>query len=132
MPRVCAGCGRPFCYACGESVTPNPNADEQDCLFHCANLQGAILGVGLAMLEQSFLDETVATPDEANKSKRRKVSGNSTPLQNDLEDEDEAYFALTLQAHGGPVGKKAKTGIGYAGTQKEDVGLVHCNVTMHN
>ena len=104
-------------------MTPNPNADEQECLFHCANLQGAILGVGLAMLEQSFLDESVVTPDESNKSKRRKASGNSTPLATDAEDDDETYFALTLgHIHAGPAGKKAKTGVGYAGTQKEDVG----------
>ncbi|KAJ3556879.1 hypothetical protein NM688_g1784 [Phlebia brevispora] len=124
VPRVCKGCDKPFCFACGESTSSHAaSTDKNESLFHCANLQGVILGVGLAMLEQKFLDEAQATPlDQNQKAKRRKVSADSTPgSNNDTEDDDDGYpfhFGMVVHGH---TGNKAKAGTGYAGNQKEDM-----------
>lgn len=126
VPQRCKSCGNVYCIACGESVSPNAySSDENECLFHCANLQGAILGVGLAMLEHNFLEEVqAASHDDNQKAKRRKVSANSTPGANDTEDDDEAYpfpmFGVVATARGA---QKVRTGTGYAGNHKEDVSL---------
>ena len=102
----------------------SPSApDDNERLFHCANLQGVILGVGLAMLEQYFLQESQPSPDDLGKTKRRKTPANSTPGTPDIDDDDAVFpFHPLLPGHpGGHAGKKAKTGIGYAGSIREDV-----------
>ena len=87
-------------------------------LFHCSDLQGIILGVGLSMLEQMFIEQVrnedghkrVTTP----KSKKRKAEHGGIPLLTaDADDDDEPYYATK--------GKKVKGGIGYAGNAREDV-----------
>ncbi|KAI0355391.1 ubiquitin conjugating enzyme family protein [Trametes cingulata] len=128
VPRTCTRCQKTFCFACGESATPNhtkvPAALDVDAsLFHCANLQGAILGVGLAMLEKAFLDDaqeaSVAQKSgERTSRKKRKMEAPPviTPDLNDDEDDDEdAHYAIPVQ------GKKAKLGTGYAGDAREDM-----------
>lgn len=73
------------------------------------------------MLEQSFLDEAQASPDES-QAKRRKVSATSTPQATDIDDDDEGFPFHTMGFAGTvPRGKKAKMGTGYAGNQREDV-----------
>ena len=95
--------------------------DEKNCLFHCSNLQGVILGVGLAMVEHRFIDEKQEkTPQKAAKSatgKRRKATTNVASAPYDLDEDG-------LPIVGGGNGKKAKLGIGYAGDIKEDVGPI--------
>ncbi|KAI0638576.1 ubiquitin conjugating enzyme family protein [Trametes polyzona] len=127
VPRTCSRCSKTFCFACGESTTPNHKKvpapiDVDDSLFHCANLQGAILGVGLAMLEKAFLDDAQdalgqKTGDRSSR-KRRKVEAPviaTADLNDDDNDDDDAYYSGTVQ------GKKAKLGTGYAGDAKEDM-----------
>ena len=63
VSRTCSRCQKTFCFACGESDTPTHHKvpapiDIDASLFHCSNLQGAILGIGLAMLEKAFLDDS--------------------------------------------------------------------------
>ncbi|KAF8313070.1 hypothetical protein DL93DRAFT_1188221 [Clavulina sp. PMI_390] len=102
----CATCNTKYCRACGERVDPQkaskPNYDK---LLHCPDLQGVILGVGLAMLEHLYASET-NTDDPT--SKKRK----STPSP----DEEDEYAAPAPRG-----AKKAKGGIGYAGNVKEDM-----------
>ena len=123
VPQKCKSCGNTYCLACGESISLDASStDENECLFHCANLQGAILGVGLAMLEHAFLEEVQPSPhDENQKAKRRKVSAKCTPGTND-EDDDDAYpfpnIGGALVSRGT---QKVRTGTGYAGHVKEDV-----------
>ncbi|KAL4245719.1 hypothetical protein ABKN59_001670 [Abortiporus biennis] len=99
--RNCPACSKPFCFACGESITAESHhktsseSEDNDCLFHCANLQGVILGVGLAMLEQTFLQESTNATPVALKSK---IDG----------------FMSVIQT------KKKKLGVGYAGDARED------------
>ena len=87
-------------------------------LFHCSDLQGIILGVGLSMLEQMFIEQ-VRNEDghkrvTAPKSKKRKAEQSGLPLvMADDDDADEPYY--------GAKGKKAKGGVGYAGNAREDV-----------
>ena len=91
--------------------------DEQECLFHCANLQGVILGVGLTMLEKYFLEETSSSgdvPEKPANGKRRKPQ-TVQAHHADLDDDDDAYPPPPSK------GKKAKLGIGYAGDIREDV-----------
>jgi hypothetical protein len=104
--------------ACGERVGHVKSlAPNYDALFHCPNLQGVILGVGLAKLELVYNEQAKSaralSPDGSNK-KKRKVATVNIP---DDDDDD----AITVYAYGVPKGKKAKGGTGYAGHLKEDV-----------
>jgi hypothetical protein len=97
------------------------NNDVDHALFHCANLQGVIIGMGLAIVQTHYDFQTgpsnstpslPASPDEPEKKKRKlgsvlKGIVPSMPLS--FHDDDE---------YGG---KKSKSGIGYAGTTREDV-----------
>jgi hypothetical protein len=113
-----------FCFACGEPIndpkTPESKTASNDRdLFHCSNLQGIILGVGLAMLEQLYHDQLQNPPGSENKvrtSKRRKTDPViNTPMILDPDDDDDNYLSPP------PQGKKSRLGVGYAGDQKEDV-----------
>lgn len=121
VQQKCTSCSAEFCLACGEPISrdkvhrPSAATDDNP-LFHCSNLQGVILGVGLSMLEDAYTETNVAAAgaSESNSSKstpakkKRKLEG--TP-----EEDEEEYYGS------GPKGKKAKGGIGYAGAVKEDV-----------
>ncbi|KAI0737682.1 ubiquitin conjugating enzyme family protein [Daedaleopsis nitida] len=129
VPRTCNRCSKTFCFACGESSTPNrskvpalPDVDAS--LFHCANLQGVILGIGLAMLEKSFLDDVQDTGSQKaggrTSRKRRKPEVTAPPIvvgdmHDDDDDDDDGYYPIVVQ------GKKAKLGTGYAGDAREDM-----------
>ena len=124
--RKCQRCRQTSCFACGESVSGDKarrpsTAVDDDPLFHCSNLQGAILGVGLSMLEQLFTEQTRESVSEqdpkARTSKRRRTNiTTSSNVNHDGDDADEVYYA------GLTINKKSKGGVGYAGDQREDVG----------
>ncbi|KAH9854945.1 ubiquitin conjugating enzyme family protein [Lenzites betulinus] len=127
VPRTCTRCSKTFCFACGESSTashtkvPAP-LDVDASLFHCANLQGAILGIGLAMLEKVYLDDAheISSTKSGDRSSRKKRKMDAPPVATpDLNDEDyddeEVYFPIPAQ------GKKPKLGTGYAGDAREDM-----------
>jgi len=114
--QACPSCSKTFCLACGESYSApdksRPGIAAEDEIFHCANLQGVILGMGLSMVQQLFADQAKTasnSPGEPEKKKRKteKVAGTY--------DEDEDVIT--------PSGaQKLKGGIGYAGSRQEDVG----------
>jgi hypothetical protein len=119
-----------FCIACGEPISGEkahrPNAANDDNpLFHCSNLQGVILGVGLSMLEQLFAEQSqdyvrsTAAIGEKN-TKKRKVH-DIAPVD-DMEEDEDMYYTSPANR-----GKKAKGGIGYAGAAKEDV---RCSISL--
>ena len=85
----------------------------EDPLFHCSNLQGVILGIGLAMLEQLFAEQVddAAVPG----SKRKSTNTKST----EGDEDDHPYYMGVIK------GKKSKNGIGYAGAYREDVSSLH-------
>jgi hypothetical protein len=87
-----------------------------DPLFHCSNLQGVILGVGLAMLEQVFNEQNQEHADNNIEPPTRNIKRRKT--ETSTEDEDALYYA-------GIQGKKAKGGTGYDGDATEDVRLVN-------
>ncbi|KAI9448119.1 hypothetical protein H4582DRAFT_1802380 [Lactarius indigo] len=121
--QKCEKCLKKFCLACGEPIngsrTPETAKGSIDHdIFHCSNLQGVILGVGLAVLEQLYHDQLQNPLGPENKirtSKRRKTDTtiNSSMIL-DPDDDDDSYLTPPAQ------GKKSKVGIGYAGDQKED------------
>ncbi|KAG9096428.1 hypothetical protein FS749_008504 [Ceratobasidium sp. UAMH 11750] len=130
VQHKCSKCGQTYCLACGEGVSTTPNQKERNfpgapgaarALFHCANLQGVILGIGLHMIEQLFQEQHRA-PEEATTgtegvSKKRKVSpaiASIVQTASGYEDDDE-YLSGDIGR-----GKKAKAGTGYAGMGKED------------
>jgi hypothetical protein len=124
LRKKCKKCHKVFCFACGEPIndpkTPeSTNASNDRDLFHCSNLQGIILGVGLAMLEQLYHDQLQNPLGPENKvrtSKRRKTDPViNTPMILDPDDDDDNYLSPPSQ------GKKSRLGVGYAGDQKEDV-----------
>ncbi|CDO68460.1 hypothetical protein BN946_scf184760.g16 [Trametes cinnabarina] len=92
-------------------------------LFHCSNLQGVILGVGLAMLEQAYLNEAQEpTPTQkyvgrtSRKRRKMEIPHVIPPNVNDDEEDDEdIHYPVPVQ------GKKAKLGTGYAGDAREDM-----------
>lgn len=122
----CTACHKKYCIACGEAITldkaqrPNAAAGDEP-LFHCSNLQGAILGIGLSMLESVYADVLHDSPDsqdiKARATKKRKVDATSHASTPDGEDDD-TYYGTSI-IHG--KGKKAKGGTGYAGDLREDV-----------
>ncbi|RPD67361.1 ubiquitin conjugating enzyme family protein [Lentinus tigrinus ALCF2SS1-7] len=128
VPRTCTRCSKTFCFACGESSAPNHSKvsgslQVDASLFHCANLQGVILGVGLAMLEKSYLDDAQDPGNQQKSSdrtsrKRRKpeapVAAVADVLDDD-DDDDDAFYPTIMQ------GKKPKLGTGYAGDAREDM-----------
>ncbi|OSX59536.1 hypothetical protein POSPLADRAFT_1067248 [Postia placenta MAD-698-R-SB12] len=126
VPHTCAICRKQFCLACGESFDLSKQegcADEDAVLFHCSNLQGVVLGVGLTMLEKMYVEQTQDGPgDQGQKGrsgKRRKTETLSVPVQHVLDDDDEdddedGYYPPVKQS------KKAKGGVGYAGDVRED------------
>ncbi|PPQ84259.1 hypothetical protein CVT25_011906 [Psilocybe cyanescens] len=116
VTKICPRCHSKVCLACGEPVSIDHEkhaTTRDDPLFHCSNLQGVILGVGLIMLDQLYSQQALEA-DLADSSirttKRRKTDGiNPT----DGDDEDVMYYGH---------GKKAKSssGIGYDGDATED------------
>ncbi|KAG6814198.1 hypothetical protein H0H92_000875 [Tricholoma furcatifolium] len=112
--QACKTCKIDICLACGEPVAERlkrPDAGEPDVLFHCSNLQGVILGVGLSMLEQLFIENTQVPRDTKEQTvrtnKRRKTDISEL-------DEEDNYYSLPATK------KKQVGGIGYAGDVKED------------
>jgi hypothetical protein len=125
--QACPTCRRKYCIACGEPISaekiqrPNAAAGDEP-LFHCSNLQGVILGIGLSMLEQVYADvlrEPAEDQDKTRTTKKRKMDTATSPSQPSTagDDEDDMYWG----AMGHSKGKKAKGGTGYAGDVKEDV-----------
>ncbi|KAB5592375.1 Ubiquitin conjugating enzyme family protein [Ceratobasidium theobromae] len=117
----CPKCGQTYCLACGESVSVTPGHQRSfpgapgaaKPLFHCANLQGVILGIGLHMIEQLFQEQHRTSEDTIGGSKKRKVSPQvGGPV---AYDDDDEYLSSEMIR-----GKKAKAGTGYAGMGKED------------
>ncbi|EUC65204.1 ubiquitin conjugating enzyme family protein [Rhizoctonia solani AG-3 Rhs1AP] len=118
VQQTCSKCRQVYCLACGESVSTTPTQQRSfpgasgtaNALFHCANLQGIILGIGLHMIEQLFQEQHRAHDDTVGGSKKRKVS----PQAGSYDDDDEYMSGEMVR------GKKAKAGTGYAGMGKED------------
>ncbi|KAH8999197.1 hypothetical protein EDB92DRAFT_1832949 [Lactarius akahatsu] len=121
--QKCERCLKKFCLACGEPINGSRTSEtakgsnDYD-IFHCSNLQGVILGVGLAVLEQLYHDQLQNPLGPENKvrtSKRRKTDSTiNTSMILDPDDDDDSYLTPPAQ------GKKPKVGTGYAGDQKED------------
>lgn len=125
--HTCEGCQKTFCLACGESYSstekprPGMNNEVDIALFHCANLQGVIIGMGLAIVQMHYDFQAGPSPssptlpastEEPEKKKRKLGSvlkGIVPSIHLGPNDEDE---------YGG---KKSRSGIGYAGTTREDV-----------
>ena len=114
--QVCPSCSKTFCLACGESYSApdksRPGIAAEDELFHCANLQGVILGMGLSMVQQLFADQASNAPNspgEPEKKKRKTDKGAGA-----YDDDEDVITPSGAQ--------KLKGGIGYAGSRQEDVG----------
>ncbi|CAE6419099.1 unnamed protein product [Rhizoctonia solani] len=118
VQQTCPKCKQVYCLACGEGVSSIPAQQRSfpgapgaaNVLFHCANLQGVILGIGLHMIEQLFQEQHRTHDDTVGGTKKRKVS----PQVGSYDDDDE-YMSNEMVR-----GKKAKAGTGYAGLGKED------------
>ncbi|CAE6535399.1 unnamed protein product [Rhizoctonia solani] len=121
VQQSCLNCKQVYCLACGEGVSTTPAQQRSfpgatgtaNVLFHCANLQGVILGIGLHMIEQLFQEHHRAHDDTVGGSKKRKVS----PQAGAYDDDDDYMSSEMIR------GKKAKAGTGYAGLGKEDVSV---------
>ncbi|KAG6919415.1 hypothetical protein DXG01_006298 [Tephrocybe rancida] len=115
--QTCRSCKSEFCLACGETVAADKakysDAGQDDALFHCSNIQGVILGVGLSMLEQLFIEQ-IQEPRDIKEQNSRTPKRRKTATTPELDDEDTYYGG------GAPGPKKKQVGIGYAGNLKED------------
>lgn len=113
--QVCPSCSKTFCLACGESYSApdksRPGIAAEDELFHCANLQGVTLGMGLSMVQQLFADQA---KNESNSSGEPEKKKRKTDKVAGAYDEDEDLITPSSA-------QKLKGGIGYAGSRQEDV-----------
>ncbi|KAF9481960.1 hypothetical protein BDN70DRAFT_875580 [Pholiota conissans] len=114
--KICPRCHSKFCLACGEPVSMDAekhSSTREDPLFHCADLQGVILGVGLTMLENIFNKQDQEpmefTDTSSRNNKRRKTGPSLNQVEND--DGDMSYYGNN---------KRSKGGIGYDGDIVED------------
>ncbi|OCF34329.1 hypothetical protein I316_03843 [Kwoniella heveanensis BCC8398] len=140
---ICPDCQRHTCLACGERVDRPPVTSSMHSstlllttgagkaqkwvaapeeLLHCPNLQGALIGVGLHMIEQAFSDgsksasrpsPTCSNLSSPEQQKTLSLSSNGDELDaydSDLDDWDSGFGRL----------KGAAKGTGYAGAAKED------------
>lgn len=130
IQKICPSCKVQFCVACGESSHERADrpgvASGGNPMFHCSNLQGVILGMGLTMLEQVFFEQQTREgdgDDESRTAKKRRIEVKPTSTTPD--DYDDEYAPLAG-------GKKQKGGIGYAGGGKEDVSRRQCTVYMYS
>ena len=121
VTKICPRCHSKVCLACGEPVSVDAekhSATREDPLFHCADLQGVILGVGLTMLDDIFnqhnQDTTTQPADSTTSSRNNKRQKPNTSLPLEADDGDALYYSNNA-------GKRAKGGIGYAGDGVEDV-----------
>ncbi|KIM46212.1 hypothetical protein M413DRAFT_16929 [Hebeloma cylindrosporum] len=112
VSKICPRCHSKVCLASGEPVSVDHEkhvTTRSDPLFHCSNLQGVILGVGLTMLEQLFSLQNQEQGDVSDSitrtTKRRRT--------HDGDEEDVAYYTVAQ-------GKKSKGGTGYDGEITED------------
>ncbi|KAG6873312.1 hypothetical protein C0995_000465 [Termitomyces sp. Mi166 len=129
--QTCKACNSEFCLACSEpSATDKAKreAGKHDALFHCSNLQGVILGVGLSMLEQLFIEQ-IQEPRESKEQNSRTTKRRKTDqaTASDPDDEDATYYG-TLRG----TKKKQIGGVGYAGDVKEDnTGQLEAQAIQH-
>ncbi|KAF5321022.1 hypothetical protein D9619_001097 [Psilocybe cf. subviscida] len=112
----CPRCHSKICLACGEPISNDQEkhaASRDDPLFHCSDLQGVILGVGLTMLDDAFRrqDQEVLDTSEGSvrTTKRRK-----TDQARDTEDDG------SPSPFEAPRDKRNQGGTGYAGNVAED------------
>ncbi|KAI5116954.1 hypothetical protein M0805_001927 [Coniferiporia weirii] len=113
----CPNCSTYFCFACGEPAAAVRDHSgkltlDENPLFHCANLQGVVLGVGLAMLEHMFTEQVEDASSSGSENLRKRKSPTVRAI--DPDDDDFVYYSSATK------GKKAKGGIGYAGSPRED------------
>ncbi|TFK55677.1 hypothetical protein OE88DRAFT_1652098 [Heliocybe sulcata] len=122
--RDCNKCKKQFCLACGEPISATgareSSTTSDDPLFHCSNLQGVVLGVGLFLVEQMYSDQiqegkTEQNGSAGNSKKRKSDTQPPPPLTNSFDDDDDVYYGTSSVK-----AKKLKSGTGYAGNVKED------------
>jgi hypothetical protein len=118
---TCTRCHSTFCLACGEGVSADVQGDKRvggkNALFHCSNLQGVILGMGLYMIEQTFKEKNQVSPDTRTKDDTSRTSKKRKTILNAGDDSDDSYYGSV------PGSKRSKGGIGYAGDAREDVSV---------
>ncbi|KZO91353.1 hypothetical protein CALVIDRAFT_521696 [Calocera viscosa TUFC12733] len=146
--QQCPSCSVDVCLACGELVSaaradkPKRKDDNPlDPLFHCSELQGLLLGMGLSMVEKMFEDqvreakeERVDDQDEGKSRKKRRMATGASPVaqvianaessnaSTDEEGEEEYLFGVAKGGRG--KGKRAPTGTGYGGGKEDQTGIL--------
>ncbi|KAK0552846.1 hypothetical protein OC845_001514 [Tilletia horrida] len=142
VQRTCQRCSTGICLACGESVSNGQTGSDdanstrpkhkkssetaqagidprQDPLFHCAELQSLLVGVGLGHIQRLHLDErnsglsqAVCTALDDGQTKRKRKS---PPSGDDLDfDYDDFSDSVSKRAK-----SKNTTGTGYAGSSAD-------------
>ncbi|KAF8326693.1 uncharacterized protein EI90DRAFT_3146524 [Cantharellus anzutake] len=112
----CPTCSVLFCLACGDRIdSEKASAPDYDPLFHCPNLQGVILGIGLFKLEHLHIEQSQGPNSDPAQSNANKKKRKVTAVNDQVESNDEVLRPTVF-----PKGKKAKGGTGYAGNPQED------------
>ena len=79
VAQQCPTCGNKFCACCGESYSKRDTASSHlrfDTLFHCSDLQGVIIGMGLYMIDQKFeVQQKQSAEGTATPQKRKSLEG---------------------------------------------------------
>jgi hypothetical protein len=108
LERQCPRCAKTFCFACGEALSEK-RAAGADPLFHCPELQGVLIGVGLSMVEHMVAAQAGAGDADADDATAAPVSNKR---RNAADDGAKKARVKTSVAPGGT---------GYAGAAQEDV-----------
>ncbi|KZT62275.1 hypothetical protein CALCODRAFT_462875 [Calocera cornea HHB12733] len=150
VQKQCPSCETQVCLACGELVNATradkpkrKDGNPLDPLFHCSELQGLLLGMGLSMVEKTFEEQVREAKEEKpedqgevegkSRKKRRMLAGASAVAQvianvessnasTDEEGEEEYLFGVAKGGRG--KGKRAPTGTGYGGGKEDQSGIL--------
>ncbi|KAG9045669.1 hypothetical protein FS837_005881 [Tulasnella sp. UAMH 9824] len=124
--RKCPKCKQEVCLACGEIVSDadKNRASHQpkyDPLFHCSDLQGLLLGMGLYMIDNAYASEMLGTggadgTDTGRAAKKRRVDTSADDGHSSGNILSNMFGSNTATAAG-----KKKSGTGYDGAVKEDM-----------
>ncbi|KAG8983238.1 hypothetical protein FRB90_006206, partial [Tulasnella sp. 427] len=132
--RKCPKCSQELCIACGEMVSDadKNRASHQpryDPLFHCSDLQGLLLGMGLYMIDSAYASEMLGLgggdgTESGRAAKKRRVDTSpdesaTPPSSGNII--SNIFGSATGAASAAAAAAKKKSGIGYDGAIKEDM-----------
>src|SRR5260370_40890833 len=87
----------PFCLACGDRIDlEKTSTPGYDYLFHCPNLQGVILGIGLSRLEHLYIKQSQGSSSEPAETNLNKNKCKVTTVDDQVKSNNEVLHMSAL------------------------------------